>query len=75
MPGREGGRVRGWNVPDDYDSFWETCGTCGCRYHPAESECACADNDPEAIREARERAAEEAAEDRKADAAWEERNR
>jgi hypothetical protein len=58
------------NVPNGYASAWETCSDCGCRFHPAEEDCACEDDGPEAARAAQERAAEEAAEDRKADAEW-----
>lgn len=31
------------NVPDDWDSYWETCSRCGNRYHASEGGCGCED--------------------------------
>jgi len=33
------------NVPDDWDCFWTTCGTCGARYHASEG--GCCEGEPE----------------------------
>jgi hypothetical protein len=32
------------NVPDDWDSFWNTCSRCHKRYHASEGGCACEDH-------------------------------
>ena len=39
------GRYR--NVPDDWDSYWSTCGTCGSKCHGSEGGCDCEDRKPE----------------------------
>mgnify|MGYP003137892367 CR=1 FL=1 len=35
------------NVPDDWHSFWSTCGTCGSKYHDSEGGCPCEDYEEE----------------------------
>ena len=42
-----------WNVPDDWNSWWETCPKHGTRYHASEGDC------PECEREYDEEQSEE----------------
>jgi len=30
-----------WNVPDDWNSYYRNCGSCGTRYHASEGGCEC----------------------------------
>ena len=34
----------GWNLPDDWGSYYHNCGRCGSRYHASEGGCGCADD-------------------------------
>ena len=29
------------NVSDDYNTYWQVCSKCNCRWHPAEQDCQC----------------------------------
>jgi hypothetical protein len=33
----------GYNVPDDWDCYWQKCELCGKQYHKSEGYCGCAD--------------------------------
>jgi len=34
----------GWNVPDDWGSYYYNCDCCGSRYHASEGGCGCMDD-------------------------------
>lgn len=34
----------GWNVPDDWGSYYNHCSRCGGRYHASEGSCGCLDD-------------------------------
>jgi hypothetical protein len=34
----------GWNVPDDWGSYYTKCSRCGSRYHQSEGGCGCMDS-------------------------------
>ena len=34
----------GWNVPDDWGSYYTNCGLCGTKYHESEGGCCCTED-------------------------------
>ena len=62
-----------WNVPDDWDSYWVTCPTCGTRWHESETHCWCemlTDEEREELHDNIERAAFERQEYEDRDDCW-----
>jgi len=36
-----------WDVPDDWDSYWDVCSHCGQRFHLSEGNCDCMEREAE----------------------------
>ena len=53
----------GWNVPEDWGSYYRKCSNCGSTYHASEGGCDCLDDEEETPRDKEAEEEEEAPKD------------